>query len=297
MIRYICLALLVSAAVNLTAWAELTSDIAIADFTTITKSSEIDEHTQSIPTLISTRLSRKLPLVMRLDLGKILNEMGLPELGIVDPKTAAQIGHFVGARHIFTGQLSSFQGKSGMRIRITTQLVDVETARVIGGWQIAASPTELDIQAIKLADKILKVLFPVSTWGAAGRSLLIPGWGQFANDRSSGYAFLPLAIAGLGGLVAAQYAYTQANDDYEEIQGRERKTYAELQQAEDKRDDRKTLRLIAAGAVAVVWLVNIADASWKARILNKQKQHAESRTKVEARVEPQSVQIIWAARF
>jgi len=223
--------------------------------------------------------------------------MGLVELGVVDPKATAQIGRAVGARYMFTGQLSSFKGKSETRIRITTQLVDVESTRVIGGWQVAASLTEIDTQAVKLAEKILKLLFPVGPWGAAGRSLLIPGWGQFANDRDSGYVFLPLAIAALGGLAYSQYAYMQANDDYEEILKREHKTYVELQEAKDKRDDGKTLRWIACGTIAGVWLANVADAFWEAHILNKRRQRVESRVKLQARVGPQDVQLVWTERF
>ncbi len=41
----------------------------------------------------------------------------------------------------------------------------------------------------------------------------------------------------------------------------------------------------------------IADAFWEARILSRRRQHAESRVKLQARTEPQSVQLVWAARF
>ena len=300
MLRHLFAVILLSVLVNSSVWSALTRDIGIADFTNVNKNPELENYTRAIPTLIFTHLanSQKLSLVDRQELDKMLEEMvELPEMGIVDAETAAQVGRAVGARYMFIGQLISFRGESGMRIRITTRLVDVESTRVVAGWQVAASDTELDVQAIELARNILKLLFPINPWGAAGRSLLVPGWGQFANKRASGYVFLPLAIAALGGLAYTQYAYTQANDDYEEINAREHKTGVELQEAADKRDDRERLRWIAVGTVAGVWLVNAVDAFVEAHLLNKQWQSAEARFQLQARMKHQDVRVLWATRF
>jgi hypothetical protein len=168
---------------------------------------------------------------------------------------------------------------------------------VIAGWQATSSPTEIDIQASKLANNIIEMLFPVSSLAAVGRSLLIPGWGQLANKRYSGYVFLPLAIAALGGLAYTQRAYMQANDDYEDVLNREHKTYAELQELAEKRDDRKLQRLIAAGTVAGVWLVNVVDAFLEAHLLNQQRRHAEVRAQLQTRVEKKEIQLFWVMRF
>jgi len=299
-LKYLWIIVLLSILGSSSAWSALTRDIGIADFVNRTPSiAELNEPTKSIPTLIFTYLARsqKLSLVDRQALNTMLDEMMLAQTGVVDPETAAQVGRAVGARHMFIGQLSGFQGKKGLRIVITTQLVDVESTRVIAGWPITASPTELDVQASKLAQNILAHLFPVGTWSAAGRSLVIPGWGQFANKRASGYVFLPLAVVALGGLAYTQYAYVQANDDYEEVLNREFKTYSELQKVTDRRDARNQQRWFAAGTLAGVWLVNVVDAFLESHLLNKQQRHAEARVQLQARVEPQNVQVLWTMRF
>ena len=278
-------------------------DIGIADFTTITRNPELAEYTRAIPTLIFTHLanSQRLSLVNRQDLDKILDEMGLKDIGIVDPQTAAKVGHAVGAKYMFIGQLSVFQGKRGSRIWITTQLVHVESVKAIGGWKIAASPTELDIKAVELARNILARLFPLNPYGAAGLSTLVPGWGQCANKRAdnnkSCYVFFPLAITSLVALAGSQHAYNKAYDEYIEMYNRESKTEAEMTAAENKYNDRKTLRRIACAAVAGVWTANVADAFIRAHILSKYRLRAESNVQLQTRIDPQTAQVLLSARF
>jgi len=281
--------------------------IGIADFTNVTKKPELDDYTRAVPELILTHLaqSQKLSFVDRQELDKIINEIGLGQTGIVDPETAARVGHLAGASYMFIGQLSGYQ--EGKRIVITTRLVHVESAHVVAGWHTKASPEELDVQAIRLANKILAMLFPMSPWAAAGRSLLIPGWGQLANQRPSGYVFLPLSVAALGALAYTQFAYMAANDDYQELRENALKPYANLEdrekakseaaEAEKKRDNRERTRWIAAGTVAGVWLINVADAFLEARLLNKKQQLAEARVELHARIEPQEVRVLWVRRF
>jgi len=280
-------------------WPESASHIGITDFTNLSSNPELDNYTKSIPTLILTHLAntQKFSFVDRQALDEIIDEIGLGQTGVVDPETAAKVGRLVGATHMFIGELSDYHRKRGTGIRITTRLVHVESAHVIAGWQIEASSTEIDVQAMRLADKILKLMFPVSPWKAAGRSLLIPGWGQFANQRPSGYIFLPLAIAALGGLAYTHHRYADANDDYDEIWNRYPRPARELREAQDKIDEREKQRWIAVGITAGVWLVNVADAFWEAHLLSKKRQYTEEKLQMSARIERQSVKIVWAAKF
>jgi TolB-like protein len=297
--KYLSIIAIISLIISMPAWSALDRDIAIADFTNVSKASELNQYIRSIPLLIFTELakSQKLSLVSRQELDKIMSEMELVELGVVDPSTAAKIGNAVGARYMIIGQLSKFQRKNGISIRITTQLVDVESIRVIAGDEIMSSTTELDKKAVKLGNTILRRLFPVSPLGAAGRSLIIPGWGQIANMRDSGYVFLSLTLLASGALLYTQYAYTQASDDYNEILNREHKIYTEFQDAQNKLDNRTQLRWIVSGTLAGIWLINVVDACIEANSLVKQVHLAESRAKLQTQIEPQNFKVVLSTRF
>jgi TolB-like protein len=291
-LRYFSIILLMTLG-SYPAWSASIDYTGVADFTNLSDNPDLDNYTRAIPTLIMTHLAstQKFSFVDRQALNEILDEIGLSQTGIVHPETAARVGRLVGAAYMFIGDLSDYQRK----IRITTRLVHVESACVMAGWQIEASPKELDVQAVRLADKILKLMFPVSPWGAAGRSLLVPGWGQFANQRPSGYIFLPLAVAALGGLAYTHYACMDANDDYDKIWERYPRPAKDLKEAQDKIDKCEKRRWVAVGITAGVWLINVADAFLEARLLDKQRRYTEERLQVQMGM--QDVRVLWATRF
>lgn len=67
-----------------------------------------------------------IALVERTELDKVLSEVELGESGLVDPTTAAKIGHITGAKVIVTGRM--FQVQSNMVV--VTKTIGVETSRV-----------------------------------------------------------------------------------------------------------------------------------------------------------------------
>jgi len=297
--KILCFAFLLCILGSSSAWSALARDIGIADFSNITKSQEIENYRKAIPTLIFTTLanSQKLSLVTRQELDKLLHEMGLTDIEIVDPETAAKVGRMAGAKYMFIGQLSTFQGNKGIRIQITTQLVDVESARMVAGWSIEASKDNIDHQAIKMAHNILDLLFPISPKGATLRSILLPGWGQLASHRKSGYVFPPITIAAIGVSAYAQKSYNQAQKDYEEIQNRDFKTYIDLQNAKDKRDNRNMQRWLAFGTLAGIWVGNIIDAYLGAKSLNEQQQLTEKRLQSNLYFNNNEAKLVLAVKF
>ncbi|MBI1924637.1 hypothetical protein HYR99_10335 [Candidatus Poribacteria bacterium] len=265
-------------------------DIAIADLVSLSSDADLNEAGKSIAETLFTKLafSQKLSLVERSRLKDAIREIERGELGITEPSTAAKIGKAVGVRHIFIGTLSELK-REGV-ILINTRLIEVESGRVISGWDERATANKLSQVPSDLADKILGQLFPGSPVLAALKSTLIPGWGQLSNGRSSGYLMIGGGLAAIGGVVATPLSLSRAKDaraelakpvidgdtlisvvEYNQVV---LKAYDEAKRDVDTKRDRRNTAAIVLGAV---WGLNILDAYIETSLLRKSRQQAVQR--------------------
>ena len=280
---FLCLTGLILSPLNTSIAEEgkLNKDIAIADFVNISEGEKrLDEFTQTVPEWIFTDLAndQRLSLVTRRQLNQLLEEMALAEVGIVDPKTAAKVGKAVGARYMFIGTLS-LRGIAGenpkIPMSINTQLVEVESSRVIGGWRESGDKTNVSEKAEKLTKNILKKLFPLSGPNAAVRSLIIPGWGQRSNELISGYFFSIGGVAAIGGTIATQVMLSSAEKDRDDFENKFKGktiTDAESYELDEKNNDvknKRSYRNISLIALASVWGLNVIDAYIESHLLVK----------------------------
>jgi len=315
MAGFLCLTSLILSSLNTSVAEEgkLNKDIAIADFVNISeREKKLDEFKKTVPELILTDLAndQRLLLVTRRQLNKLLEEMALAEVGIVDPQTAARVGKAAGARYMFIGTLSlrGIAGENPMiPMSINTQLVEVESSRVIGGWRESCDKTNVDEKAEKLTKNILKKLFPLSGPNAAVRSLVIPGWGQRSNDLVSGYFFATGSIAAIGGVAATQMMLSSAEKDRDEHEKEIREktsrgettTAKEADELEDKKDDaekKRSYRNISLIALASVWGLNVIDAYIESHRLVKSRRKITERV-VSFRVGADAKSIVMTVRF
>ncbi len=95
-----------------------------------------------------------IPLVERAELNKALSEMELGESGLVEPGTAARIGHLTGAKAIITGRM--FQVQSNMVV--VTKVIGVETGRVFSQTVTIPKRGSVTEAATLLAAKVADVL-------------------------------------------------------------------------------------------------------------------------------------------
>ncbi len=112
-----------------------------------------------------------IALVERTELDKVLSEMELGASGVVDPSTAAKIGHITGAKVIVTGRMFQVQSK----MVIVAKVIGVETSRVFahtvsiprrGSVQEAAN-----LLALRIAEKLTA---KGSTWWPRSRTNKAP---------------------------------------------------------------------------------------------------------------------------
>ncbi len=106
--------------------------------------------------LLAQQLSEThgIPLVERAELDKALSEMELGESGLVEPGTAARIGHLTGAKVIITGRM--FQVQSNMVV--VTKVIGVETGRVFSQTVTIPKRGSVTEAATLLAAKVADVL-------------------------------------------------------------------------------------------------------------------------------------------
>jgi TolB-like protein len=105
--------------------------IAVVDFTNTSGDEEYDYLSKTIPETVITSLaeSGELNIVERGRLQEALAEMQLQLTDIVDEASAVRLGRAVGANAIVVGSFVVI----GRKIRISSRLIDVETATVITG--------------------------------------------------------------------------------------------------------------------------------------------------------------------
>jgi hypothetical protein len=117
---------------------------------------KLKERGMQLALLISTQLSTMdgVATVERQDLVKLLSEQELGNSGMVDPATAARIGHLTGARVLVTGRVFTVAGETTAALKI----MSTETGRVFGATEnftIEAPPAG---PAGKLAAKVGEIL-------------------------------------------------------------------------------------------------------------------------------------------
>ena len=209
---------------------------------------EVSEHSlgRVVAELLTVNLSQKKPFVVveRERLDQIMREHRLSDLGVVDDDTAAQMGRILGAESLVSGAVSAV----GPNYIVTVRQVDVTSGRVLNSAQVQferSGLVALSADAVVLRSKT----------GAAFRSALVPGWGQFYNrEPAKGVLF---TAAGLGALGTAAAYYVRAQSAFTDYKMGTSET---VDQRELANDYIKTanISLIAFGAV---WLLNVLDAT------------------------------------
>ncbi len=96
-----------------------------------------------------------LNLVERADLLRVIEEMKLAQAGMIDEKTAQQVGKLVGAQHLLLG---SFVYLPNGKIRLDARIVAVETGRILKAGEATGKENQLFDLVKALNKKLIKEL-------------------------------------------------------------------------------------------------------------------------------------------
>lgn len=114
---------------SLQAHGGATPRVAVLDFTNGSTERELDPLGKGLSAMLITDLSQAsgLQLVERQRLSDIKAELGLAKSGLMDPKSAAQIGKLLGATHLVAGTFSV----SGKTLRVDFRLFSVQSGDIL----------------------------------------------------------------------------------------------------------------------------------------------------------------------
>lgn len=128
--------------------------VAVLDFDA--GDSKLKERGAQLALLITAQLSAMdgVIAVERQELAKLLGEQELGSSGMVDPGTAARIGHLTGARVLVTGRIFTVAGETTAALKV----MSTETGRVYGVVENFSTDAAISGPAGKLAAKIGETL-------------------------------------------------------------------------------------------------------------------------------------------
>lgn len=105
--------------------------VAVLDFKNNSRQFNLDVLEKNVPEMLKTELSRLgsgIWVVERQKLEMILQEQALAQAGLIDQKTAQEVGQLAGAQYLLTGEISL----SGSRLRLDCHILKVATGQVRG---------------------------------------------------------------------------------------------------------------------------------------------------------------------
>lgn len=189
--------------------------------------------------------ARNFKIVDRKDLGKVIEEIRLSELGILEGKNADKLGNLIGADLLLTGSISLLEGY----YYIVAKVIDVSSGTTIFSDMFVVQSQEF-VSIKTLQQYLAERKYPET---AAFRSALIPGWGQFYNDQPvKGALFL---ASGIGSLVTTVYFYSQYSY-YDSIPAEGE----QLEVLKQKAHENYQFFIWSGIATLTIWIVNILDA-------------------------------------
>jgi TolB-like protein len=149
-------------------------------------------------------------LMERISLSNVINEMKLSLSGMIDEKTAAEMGHLLGLDGIIVGSVA----KLGDIYTISARLIDVKTASILISGTIKTK--NMDDLSDAIPDLVRKLMPPqdkVIDYRKAipALNLLVPGIAQFqANDKTWGEGFIIAGIVGAGMVADAEFNFNNS---------------------------------------------------------------------------------------
>ncbi len=195
--------------------------------------------------VLAVEIARQEPFVVveREQLSKVMREHRLAGLGIVDPETAADFGRILGAQSIITGSVAEL----GAEYMVTVRQVDVKSGTVLVSARVP-------IDRAGLVALSSEAVVKRSRSGAAFRSFLMPGFGQFYNRQpAKSVLFLGAGLGtlgtGLGYLLSAQ----SAQRNYQ-------KNTAAVVDSRASANSKIRIANTMLWAYAAVWALNVVDA-------------------------------------
>jgi TolB-like protein len=195
--------------------------------------------------LLMSRLARsdKILQVERARLNNVLDEIKKSERGEMSQAAGISVGKLVGASNVVLGSVAA----TGSDYLLTARVVDTATGRIV----TAADQIFPQAGMVAISEEMVEVK---SRFGAAMRSMVVPGWGQVYNGDLGrglvyGATFFGLAAGAITSTILGSKAENEYNDNT--------RSTVDQREVANGHYDRVNYFLIGLGTI---WAVAVSDA-------------------------------------
>ncbi|MDZ7272057.1 MAG: CsgG/HfaB family protein [candidate division KSB1 bacterium] len=140
-------------------WGQQERTLAVLYFqnNSLAQKDEVAALSKGLADMFITELSKvqALRVIERAQLQQLLEEMKLAQAGLIDEKSAVQVGRLLGAKHLLLG---SFVHMFGGKMRIDARIVEVETGLTIKAEEETGKVDKLFDMVKRLTEKIVRDL-------------------------------------------------------------------------------------------------------------------------------------------
>ena len=190
-----------------------------------------------------------ITVIERQRLKEVLEEIGLSQTGLT--REEIKVGQLLNVDYLIAGAVADL----GSRFLVAARLVEVQSGSIL-------KSTSMELPASDFLS-VSSRLVPVKRYAitAAFRSMMLPGWGQFYNNKpTKGSILLGSEIVSTIGTIISYILYKQSKDAYERAN-----TRAIALQKYDEMDKYSKINWTCLGLMGAVWLYSVIDSYIDAR--------------------------------
>jgi TolB-like protein len=220
--------------------------IAVLSFETTAGRSEARGLGEAATILLNQNLINipNISVVERQRLQNIIEEIGMSQAGLTSDEI--EVGHLLNVEFLIAGAVADL----GNRFLIAARLVEVETGNILQSASIEIPSNSF----ISVSSELVVIKkYPIT---AAFRSMILPGWGQFYNDKPrKGSIILGAELLMAGSTISSFILFKQSKDAYDRTTQRNVATdnYSEMEKYAQ-------LNWVSLGVMGSIWLYAIIDS-------------------------------------
>ena len=230
--------------------------VAVLSFETTEGRTEARDLGEAAAILINQNLISvpNISVVEREKLEDIIEEIGLSQTGLTSDEI--EVGNILNVQYLIAGAVADL----GNRFLLAARIINVETGNILQSASVEIPSNSF----LSISSELVMIKkYPIT---AAFRSMILPGWGQFYNDKPrKGSIILGSELLMAASTISSYILYKQSKDAYDRSTQRDvaSDNYSEMEKYAQ-------INWVSLGVMGGIWLVAIVDSYIDARNQIKQ---------------------------
>ena len=230
--------------------------VAVLSFETTEGRTEARDLGEAAAILINQNLISvpNISVVEREKLEDIIEEIGLSQTGLTSDEI--EVGNILNVQYLIAGAVADL----GNRFLLAARIINVETGNILQSASVEIPSNSF----LSISSELVMIKkYPIT---AAFRSMILPGWGQFYNDKPrKGSIILGSELLMAASTISSYILYKQSKDAYDRSTQRDvaSDNYSEMEKYAQ-------INWVSLGVMGGIWLVAIYDSYIDARNQIKQ---------------------------